>query len=466
VSTFRGISASLTALHANQRAMEVTANNIANVNTEGYSRQRVNLTEIGGPSVPGMHTQARPIGDGVMVENVERLRDVFLESRGRVEHGQQAYLLGQQQAMGRIETAFAEPGDTALQAQLGEMWNAFADVANRPDDQATRSALVARATAVADALRNTSNQMSSVWSTTHEQLNTLVAEINATARNVAELNDAVVFNHNMDQPANDLADKRDVAVMKLVELTGGTVHERADGSVDIQVGGSMLVMGNTARQMLPPSGAHDIGDAALGTMVEVRWADGPNPKVATSAGQLGASLEALNSTLPTYSKRLDEVAADLAETVNTAHALGQTDAGVRGGTFFGSGSTDPVTASNIRMEITDPRDLAMADYGAEPGAKDGTNADRMADLAKQPDGPDQRYRRLVVDLGVQSQAVDRRVEIQNSIVTEVDSQRAGESGVNLDEEMTNLVQFERGYQAAARVITTIDEMLDTLINRM
>jgi flagellar hook-associated protein 1 len=466
VSTFRGISASLTALHANQRAMEVTANNIANVNTEGYSRQRVNLTEIGGPSVPGVHFQARPVGDGVIIDNVERLRDTFLESRGRVEHGQQAYLQGTQQTLGRVEAAFAEPGDTALQAQLGEMWNAFADVANKPDDQAARSALMVRSTVVTDTIRNAAGQMESVWNTAHEQLNALVSEVNATAQTVAELNQSVVANSNIGQPANDLADKRDLAVMKLVELTGGTVNERPDGSVDVQVGGSLLVMGSTARQMQEPTGANTIGDAKLGSLVEVRWADGNNPKVATSSGKLGAALESMNSTLPTYSTRLDGVATDLADTVNAAHAQGQTDAGVRGGTYFGSGSADPVNASNIRMEISDLKDLAMADYGAPPGAKDGTNADRMADLAKQPDGPNQRYKRLVVDLGVQTQATNRRVEIQDGIVNEVDAQRTGESGVNLDEEMTNLVQFERGYQAAAKVITTIDEMLDTLINRM
>jgi flagellar hook-associated protein 1 len=466
VSTFRGISASLTALHANQRAMEVTANNIANVNTEGYTRQRVNLSEISGPSAPGLYAQARPIGDGVMVESVERLRDAFLESRGRVEHGQQAYLRGQQQTLGAIETSFAEPGDTALQSQLGEMWNAFADVANRPEDAAGRSALLSRATVVADTIRNTSTQLESVWNTTHQRLDALVTEVNETARTLAELNQAVLANNNADQPANDLADRRDMAVMKLVELTGGTVQERPDGSVDVQVGGSLLVAGSTARQMLAPSGAHEIGDTKVGTLVEVRWADGTNPKVATSAGQMGASLEALNSTLPTYSKRLDEVAVNLAEALNTEHAKGQTDTGVRGGTFFGPPPPETLSASNIRMEISDIRDLAVADYGVDPGTKDGTNADRMADLARDPDGPDQSYKRLVVDLGVQTQATNRRVEIQDEIVTEVDSQRAGQSGVNLDEEMTNLVQFERGYQAAARVITTIDEMLDTLINRM
>ncbi|GAA0917333.1 flagellar hook-associated protein 1 [Virgisporangium aurantiacum] len=444
----------------------MSANNIANVNTEGYTRQRVNMTEIGGPSVPGMYSQARAIGDGVIIDNVERLRDQFLESRGRVEHGQQAYLQGTQRTLAGIETAFAEPGDTALQAQLGDMWNAFADVANKPEDEAVRSALVVRSTLVADTLRNTSGQLESVWDTTYNELESMVSEVNATARTVADLNKSIVMNGNLGQPANDLSDRRDMAAMKLVEMTGGTVLNRPDGSLDIMVGGSMLVGGSTTREILPPSGAHTVDDAKAGTLVDLRWADGTNPKVTTSSGKLGANLESLNSTLPTYSKGLDEVAKDLAATVNATHAKGQTDAGVAGGTYFGSGSTDPVDASNIRMDITAPKDLAMADLGVTPGAKDGTNADRMADLAKDPNGPNARYKRLVVDLGVQTQAANRRVDIQTGIVGDVDAQRAGESGVNIDEEMTNLVQFERGYQAAAKVITTIDEMLDTLINRM
>jgi len=446
--------------------MEVTANNIANVNTEGYTRQRVALTEIADATLPGTHAQAAAMGDGVEIERIERIQDAFLENRGRIEHAQKEYLNGQQQLLGRIEQTFAEPSDTALQAQLTDFWGAFGDVANRPDDDATRTALIARGTIVADNLRDMSGQLASVWTTTKVQLGALVSEINETAKTVADLNQAVVAGSINSQPSNELTDKRDLAVMKLAKLTGATSAPRTDGSVDVLLGGSSLVSGRLARQLLPPSGARTLDAAKGGQLVDVRWADGTNAKISTSSGQLAASLEGLNSTLPTYSRRLDEVATNLATTLNDAHELGQTDAGVHGGPMFGPPPPDDIDASNIRFEITRPADLAIAELGSEVGAKDGTNADLMADLAKKSDGPDRKYRQLMVDLGAQSQAITRRAEIQSTRTTAVDAERTSQSGVNLDEEMSNLVQFERSYQAAAKVISTIDEMLDVLINRM
>jgi flagellar hook-associated protein 1 len=466
LTTFTGLSAALTALHASQRAMEVTANNIANVNTPGYTRQRASLTEIADFSFPGPHSQATNIGDGVKVDKVERIQDAFLESRGRIEHAQKAYLDGQKQLLGRIEQAFAEPGDTAMQAQLNEFWNAFGDLANRPADAAARTAVIARGTIVADGMRDMAGQLNSVWDTTRAQLGALVSEINEQAKTVAQLNQAVVAGHINNQPANELADKRDRAILKLAELTGATTAPRTDGSVDVLLGGSLLVSGNMARQLLPPSGATTPAAAKAGQFVDVRWADGANAKVASSSGELAAHLEALNSTIPTYTRRIDDVAVNLATTLNTAHAAGQTDAGLAGGPMFGAPPPDPLGASNIRFEITRPADLAVAEAGSAIGAKDGKNADAMADLAKDPDGPDRLYRQLVVDLGAQSQAVQRRAEIQAATTTQVDAERTSQSGVNLDEEMSNLVQFERSYQAAAKVISTIDEMLDVLINRM
>jgi flagellar hook-associated protein 1 FlgK len=449
--------------------MEVTANNIANVNTEGYTRQRVSMTEIADFAWPGPHSQSRNIGDGVQIDKVERIQDVFLENRGRIEHAQKAFLDGQQQVLGRIEQAFGEPGDTALQSKLNDFWSAFGDVANRPHDTATRAALIGRGTIVADGLRDMAGQLASVWDTSRAQLGALVSEINEAADTVAQLNLAVVASHTSGQPANELANQRDRAVMRLAELTGASTAMRNDGSVDVLLGGSTLVTGNMARHLQPLSGATTMADAQDGVTVDVQWEDGAHAKVTSTSGVLAAKLEALNSTLPGYADRLDAVARNLASRLNAAHAEGRTDAGAAGAPMFGAPSGD-LGAANIRFVITQPDQLAMAAPGGQVGAKDGSHADAIVAWAKNPPdglpGPDAEYRQLVVDLGAHSQGVQRRAEIQAATARQVDAERTSFSGVNLDEEMSNLVQFERAYQAAAKVISTIDEMLDVLINRM
>jgi flagellar hook-associated protein 1 FlgK len=135
--------------------------------------------------------------------------------------------------------------------------------------------------------------------------------------------------------------------------------------------------------------------------------------------------------------------------------------------MFDANPGQVLTAATIRMQVTSGSDLALARLDPlHVGVKDGSNAEWMADLAKEANGPDREYRRLVVELGAQTQSTQRRSEIQAATTAQVDADRASQSGVNLDEEMSNLVQFERSYAAAAKVIATIDEMLDVLINRM
>jgi flagellar hook-associated protein 1 FlgK len=468
MSTFSGLSSALSALYANRRGMEVTAHNIANVSTPGYTRQRADLKAIGGQEIPGRNSPSE-IGSGVQVSSVQRLRDAFLESRGRLEHAQAEYLAGQQQVLGRVEQAFAEPSDTAMQAQLTELWASFADLANRPAETSTRTAVLARANIVADTMKDTAGQLSAFWDTTRSQLNGIVAEINNTAVAVAELNTAVVASQVTGHSANDLIDQRDQLVLKLSELTGARATNRPDGSVDLQLNGSSLVSGSTVRTLDPPSGALSLAGVQGGGAVELRWSDPPKTLAGAPSGKLASVMEAVNTTLPHYANRLDEIARSLVTTVNEQHAKGIKDNGAAGGLFFGPDpDPDPlvVTASNIRVEVKLPSDLAVADSTAEAGAKDGGNADKLADLAKDADGPDGKYRQLVVDLGVAAQTINRRVDIQGGIVSQIDAARDGESGVNLDEEMSNLVAFERAYQAASKVISTIDEMLDTLINRM
>jgi flagellar hook-associated protein 1 FlgK len=461
LSTFSGLSNALSAMYAQRRGMDVTGQNIANANTEGYSRQRVDLQSVGGSAVPAMHSVPDGSLGGVTVSNVGRIQDVFLETRGRIEHAQNSFLADQNRVYTEVQQAFNEPSQTGVQSQLAEVWSAWHDLANNPGDAAVRTQVLARATTLSDTLHNTHNALGSLFTTTREQLDAYTTDVNTTATQVARLNQSIVQATNAGLPSNDLADQRDTLVLHLSEVAGATAMPASDGSMNVYVGGSSLVNGGSARQ-LAASGAARLDDVAA-TPVALSWADN-GAAVSIQSGQLASTMQTLNTILPHYSTQLDGVAANLAAAVNTQHAAGFDKAGNPGGAFFVSAGGGPVTASSITVGITDPNLVAAAATAGTGGTLDGTNADSVAAIGTSTAGPDKVYRQLIADLGVAGQTADRQAGIQSSLTNAVDAARQAQSGVNLDEEMTNLLSYQRAYQAAARVLNTVDSALDTLIN--
>jgi flagellar hook-associated protein 1 len=453
MSSFAGLNSALSALYAQRRGLDVTGQNIANANTAGYSRQRVDLQAVGGPSVPAVHSVWTGAGAGVSVTDITRLRDAFLEGRGRAEHSQATYLAGRQQVFGQLEGVFTEPSDTGMQAQLADFWNGWADVANRPNDQAARSQLLQRGAVVADGLRGAADAMASQWRTVRAQADAYASDVNNTAAAVADLNQAIQRATAAGLPVNELADQRDQHVMHLSELTGATAIARDNGTVDVLLAGSSLVSGATARQIEATGGPANLTASPIPSAVSLRWTDGSGTAVAPG-GQLAASLESLNTVLPDYLAKLDTIAATLASAVNAQHTQG-VDLDGNAGTAFYTGTT----ASTIKVGLTDPRQVAAANASA--GGFDGSNADAMSHLT----AVDDAYRSFVAGLGVEAQSANRRADIQNRISNDLDAQRDSVAGVNLDEEMTNMLSYQRAYEAASRVLNAVDEALDTLINR-
>src|SRR6266702_3591391 len=432
MSTFSTLSGALSALYAQQRAMDVTGQNIANANTEGYSRQRIDMKSVGGSEVPAMYSVPDGSAGGVTVSDVARVQDAFLEARGRIEHAQNSYLADQNRVYTEVQQAFNEPSDTGLQAQLADVWSAWHDLSNNPGDAAVRTQVLARATTLTDTLHSTHTSLGSLFTTTREQLDAYTADVNTTAGRIARLNQAIVQATNGGLPSNDLADQRDSLVMHLSEIAGATATAQSDGSTSVYLGGSSLDNGGS---------------------------------VTPQSGQMASMAQTLNTVLPHYAATLDSVAANLAGVVNAQHTAGYDTSGNPGGQFFVAAGGGPITAANITVGITDPALVAAAATTAGTGGTlDGTNADTIANLAKAVSGPDQQYRQLIADLGVAGQTADRQAGIQSSLTNAVDSARQAQSGVNLDEEMTNLITYQRAYQAAARVMNTIDAALDTLIN--
>ncbi len=458
---FGTLTAALSALQSERKALEVTGQNIANANTAGYTRQRAVFTAVGGSVVPAMYSKSDGIGSGVQISDVQRLQDAFLEQRANSENGKLSNLQGVQDTMSNIENLFGEPGDAGLQALLSSYWNGWDDVANNPSDASARTALIGTAQSLASGLNTASASLSAQWQSSLESLQSTVQQINTSAANIASLNKAIVAATAAGNAPNDLKDQRDLLIRNLASNIGVSTRVNADGSTDVLLGGSALVSGSYARS-LAVAGATAI-DQATTTPVAVTWTD-TGMTAAATAGKTGAWLSSLNTILPTYSQSLDDVAGQLVSSVNAQQAAGYDLNGNPGGPFFDPAKT---TAGSITVSLTDP-DLVAASAVAPSGTPpqpsfDGSNAQKMADMSGT--GADDLYRQMIVKLGSASQSAQQQVTTQTSVVNQIEQARNSTAGVDLDEEQTNLIAYQQAYNAAARFLSVLDGILDTLINK-
>ena len=440
---FFGLNLALTALYAQRRGLETTGQNIANVNTEGYSRQRVRMIAAAGPVVPAFHSRTDgATGGGVLVDGVDRLRDQFLEARALQEHANENALEQSQLVYNRLELLFSEPSDTGLGALFAEFWNSWDDVANRPDDPAARGQVIERATTLAAGLNQAASQLDTLADDAHTQLQAVVAEANGVAGSIAKLNVAIRTASTAGLSPTDLLDQRDMLVSRLSNLVGVTTKIHDDQTVDVYVGSMAIVRGPVPARL----------EAVVSpTPAYVRWAEG-GQKADISTGRAGGLLEAANVVLPHYKNELQLAVNTLRDDVNTEYMTG-----IVGGEPFFTNAPDGTLRVNPLI-VADPSTLVTGDPGNGP--LDGGRAARIAGLV----GPDNAYRALIVQVGVDAQTNNRRVDIQKVISEEVDAAREAASGVNLDEEMANMVAYQHAYNAAARFLTAIDEALDTLVN--
>ena len=450
MSSFSGLHVGLSSLYAQRAGLELAGHNIANANTEGYTRQRVDLAANGGPVTPAMHSRYDKHGDGVRVADVTRMRDAFLESRALQERGVQSELAAGQLVLGRVEGLLGEPSESGIASSMSALWSGFDAVGNKPTDGAARAQLLQRAQTLASGVNAALDAVGSQRASFQEQLSTTVADLNSTAASIAEYNRVIVSATRGGAPANDLKDQRDLLVQRLGESAGARAVVGADGAVDVYLGGRALVSGRDAATLT--------ASAPGATPSTVTWSsDGATAPVGGTAGGL---LTGVNTTLPRYASALREVAVQLHDTVNAQHQAGYDAAGASGGPLFALDA-----AGRLSVAVTDPAKVAAGRTASAGGDTDGGNALVLGAFASKVGGPDATYRSLIGTLGVEAQTANRRVDIQTAIVSQVDAARESQSGVSIDEEMTNMLAFQRAYEGAARFVSAVDQMLDTLINR-
>ena len=436
MSTWAGISTALSSLRTQRVAIDVAGQNIANVNTPGYVRQRVDMTA----------------GIGVNVSAISRLHNGILGDRSRTESAQLQNLSIASNVVNDVEGVFPEPTTYGFQEKLDALWSSFSNVARDPNNAAARVQVLSQANAAADWLNNAATELEDITANYSSGLANLVTTVNGYAKELSELNVAVSQSVENTQAANALLDRRGYVADQLAQLVGGSYHTNDLNQLSVTLGGGTLA---------GPSTYATLQVASAGGVTSLQWA-GDSTTATVTSGAANGYLTAVNTTVDSWMTTLDSVASALTTTVNAVQTTGFDRDGNAGANLF-SGTT----AATISVALTDGADIAASAIAPSGGVAslDGSKADAMAALGTAANGPDELYQELVVSLGFAIQAADQAAATQESLASSITSQIDTESGVSIDEEMANLIAYQRAYEAAARVLTAIDAVLETLINR-
>ncbi len=448
--TFSSLNTAVSAMRHQQVAMDVASGNVANAGTPGYARRQVVGQATGAPATPALWSRwGVGSGDGVQSGPITRMVDPLLDARARTEHAGLFFADARAASLVRFETTIGEPGDNGVGAALTAFKAGWHDVANNPGDAAARSQLLARAETLRAAVTAQDRAVTTEWADQRDRLSALGEEVDGLAAQLADVNKGLRSAHVAGTDAGVLLDQRDQLTMRLAELTGSTVTLNADTTVDVRIGSVALVAGATA-SAVTVSGSGSLDGAAA---APVRFTVG-GTAVVPPAGETGAALRVLTSDLPDYRAGLDAFVATLVAATNGRHQQGADLGGAPGGAFFGG-----TTAGSLSVLVTDPAAVAAADPAR--GTLDNTNASALGAL----DLGSSDYRRLVTSFGVTVGAARQSAANQAVMAAQVDGSREALSGISIDEEMVNLLAAQRAYEGAARVLTTMDSVLDTLINR-
>ena len=447
------------ALATFQRALAVTGQNIANVNTPGYSRQDVVLSET-------RPENGRPgqIGTGVEASEVRRSVDSFVEQQLLDSNERLGQFGASQQALSQIEPVFADSNDQGIAAGLNEFFKAWQDVATNPADLTARTVLLAKADGTAKLINQAAAQLSAQRTSLDGQIQGAINDVNGLATKIADLNGQIKLVEVGGQHANDLRDQRGRFLKDLSNLVDISSLEDSTGQVTVSVGlGQVLVTQQTAFELA------GVADSSNGGLLDVHYDNGTGTTTdltsVINGGRLKGLIEARDTTAAGLQTSLNTLTLQLVSQVNTLHRLGY---GLDGSTtqdFFTASGT---TAATISVAVTDRQKIAASSTAAGvPG--NNVNALALANLQTASVAGlgnttfQSYYSAMAGSFGATRQGATRDLQGQEIFHDQLQAHRAEVSGVSMDEELINLLKYQRAFEAASKLITTSDEMLQTIL---
>jgi flagellar hook-associated protein 1 len=455
IPSYMGLQTALSGLEAAQAAINTTGQNIANASTPGYSRQTVNLTERAQLTIPALSSvtgDGSQFGTGVDITSITRIRDQFLDSQYRAQNTNENGNNTSSTILSQVQAGLNEPSSTGLSSQLDQFFSDWSQLAGTPSSQGAQQAVMGDGAAVADSLNTLSQQMSTLESQVTTQYNTLTdpttGAIANDANQISQLNGQIAQAQAAGINANGLMDQRDNVIDDLSQYSNVNVTAQSNGMVNVSFGNAA-----TAAQ----GGTADATPLVNGTSVDLTD-NLTDANISGSGGTLGSLLGLYDSTTGTgqiadYVNSLNDVANKLVTTVNNAIATADPSGATATPFFDPSGTTAATIAVNP----------SLTSNGTTPPY---TAAEATAAAALTGGSAQQAYNAFVTGVGSDVQSAQNAQQTSNSLLTAIGNQRQSISGVSLDEEMTNLIQYQQAYQASARVMSTINDTFTSLLNML
>lgn len=560
---FSSFDIATSGMQAAQIQLDVTGNNISNVNREGYSRQRVNLAS----RIP-IYLPEGQVGRGVAIAGIERLRDTFLDDAFRRQNPNLGFSELAARFYSQVEAIFQEPGPNGTGIRINSFFDALNDFANNVESIPARQAAISEAGALADTLNVVSRRIDDLRSNANAEVFDSVSQINSLGEQISRLNAQIrVLERGGDRQASDLRDDRDLLIDQLSRIVDITYRERTNGEVDIQMAGEEFVSGDRFQRL------ETVRDATLDPkrpdLFRVQFVE--SGRTLTPAnGELAAALDLRDRVLVDIDSQMDELAATLIQEVNRIQTQGSGLANVTGAirsTNLTDDAVTPLVSAGLPFDLDVPGSFDIVVYDgagtptvttinvtntttldglaatlsgvaninaatindraleieADPGfsfgfANDsagaltalglnglfqGSNAGDISingDIQERPellasgfsldpletgdntaalalaalrDAPifgggeatvNEFFEQFITTIGVDARANLERLRVDEAFVDDFQRSRQEISGVNLDEEVTNLLLYQRAFEASARVINVTDRMLETLLN--
>jgi flagellar hook-associated protein 1 FlgK len=433
-----------------QRAMDITSHNIANAGNSSYSRQRALL----GTSKP-QYMQGLEWGTGVTIDRIDRARNQYIDNSMRT--GLQNFSSNEKRAsvLGRVEQFFGEPSASGLSDSLTKFFSSFSELSVSPNSIPLRNKVVNQAQNLASNLQSIYAGVDSIKKDTFSEFNSTVNEVNVYLQQVQEYNAQISSLTSSGSTANDLMDKRDLAIDKLSELVNINVTYDNKNSANVSIGGTL------AADMV-----HAVefrGELKDGKLQMVTGSE--NTAVRLTAGELAGLSKVYSTDIPNYLNQIDSIFSTFVDAVNAQHTTGFNlgDPPVSGINFF-EGYSNGVLKINQDI-LDDPSNIAISSDGT---SGNGDIALAISDINNQSilNGStlSESYSSLMSKLGTDIKTATDSADSTYLVLEQLQYQRASYSGVSIDEEMTNVIVYQKSYAASAKLVRVADEMLSTLIN--